>query len=214
MIYGYIFNKVNPTDQETSTLPLNIPSARKQIKVIKEKYNQTYLLTTTAYLSDIDLPAKIKARDTIVIYSVTTLGKTFDEALACYNNLINNKIDVESISEPYANSSYVREAFKKAKQEMQASGQTQKIQTAGLSYYLQEMIKIAYKTATTKRTPGPKAKDNQGDSKRAKQIKSQILKYSKHFNHGSTLNNNEVIRLIGVAKNTFYKYKKQLEAET
>ena len=211
MIYGYIFNKPISTDPTSPPLPLNIPSLKKQAKEIRAKYPQISLITTNTYLSDIDLPSKIKAKDMIVIYSVTILGKTCNEVMNCYNKLITDKIDVESISEPFANSSIFKDVYEKTKQEIQASGQTQKVQTVGLGYYLQEMLKIAYTTATSKKKSGPKPQGKQEESERAKKIKAQILKYSRKFN--GQLTDNLCMRAIGVAKNTFYKYKKQLEAE-
>ena len=41
--------------------------------------------------------------------------------------------------------------------------------------------------------------------------KEQILKYSKDFN--GTLTDIEVMKLIGIANNTYYKYKRELKAE-
>lgn len=41
--------------------------------------------------------------------------------------------------------------------------------------------------------------------------KEQIVKYSKDFN--GTLNDVEVMKLIGIARNTYYKYKRELLGE-
>ncbi len=42
-------------------------------------------------------------------------------------------------------------------------------------------------------------------------MKKQIRKYSKDFD--GTLKDNEVMRLIGISRNTYYKYKKELTQE-
>lgn len=47
-------------------------------------------------------------------------------------------------------------------------------------------------------------------TKKSKKAKEQILKYNKDFD--GTLSDVECIKLIGIAKNTYYDYKKQLKS--
>ena len=46
-------------------------------------------------------------------------------------------------------------------------------------------------------------------TKKGEKVKEAILKYSKDFN--GTLDDVEVMKLVEVAKNTYYKYKKELK---
>lgn len=47
------------------------------------------------------------------------------------------------------------------------------------------------------------------ETKKAKQAKQEILKHSKDFS--GTLNDIDCMKLTGLSRNTFYKYKKQLK---
>ena len=47
--------------------------------------------------------------------------------------------------------------------------------------------------------------------KKAQPMKEQILKYSKDFD--GSLNDVECMKLTGLARNTYYKYKKELKDE-
>ena len=48
-------------------------------------------------------------------------------------------------------------------------------------------------------------------TKKSIQAKTYILKHSKSF--GGELNNEQCWKLAGISKDTFYKYKKELDAE-
>ena len=48
-------------------------------------------------------------------------------------------------------------------------------------------------------------------TRKSVEAKKQIQKYSKEFN--GTLKDNEVMKLVGVARNSYYKYKKELLEE-
>ena len=49
-------------------------------------------------------------------------------------------------------------------------------------------------------------------TKKSIECKKQILKYSKSFN--GSLSDIEVMKLTGLARNTYYKYKKELMNES
>ena len=48
-------------------------------------------------------------------------------------------------------------------------------------------------------------------TKKSIEAKKQILKYSKDFN--GTLKDTEVMKLIGISRNSYYKYKRELNTE-
>lgn len=58
---------------------------------------------------------------------------------------------------------------------------------------------------------GGRIKDTRIETKKAKEQKQVILKHSKDFN--GTLTDPEVIKLTGISRNTYYKYKRELKAE-
>ena len=49
------------------------------------------------------------------------------------------------------------------------------------------------------------------EAKKAEPAKQLILKHSRDF--GGTLSDGECMRLIGIARNTYYRYKSQLRSE-
>ena len=64
----------------------------------------------------------------------------------------------------------------------------------------------------TKKLNGQKLGHEKGTklvTKKSVWAKEQIRKYSKDF--GGSLNDAECIRMIGIARGTFYKYKRELE---
>ena len=56
-----------------------------------------------------------------------------------------------------------------------------------------------------------KSKGDTWETKKSKEVKQIILKHSKDFN--GTLADADVMTLTGLARNTYYKYKKELKEE-
>ena len=67
---------------------------------------------------------------------------------------------------------------------------------------------VALGETPEKQKPG-RAEGSTIETRKAKEQKQVILKHSKDFN--GTLSDAEVMKLTGLARNTFYKYKKQLK---
>lgn len=56
-----------------------------------------------------------------------------------------------------------------------------------------------------------RAKGSKVETKKAIEAKKQIRKHSKDF--GGNLSDVDCMKLIGLARNTFYKYKREMKAE-
>ena len=76
---------------------------------------------------------------------------------------------------------------------------------------LQQRTKEGLKTAVRYGKKPGLAKGSKLVTKKSIQAKAYILKHSKSF--GGELNNEQCWKLAGISKDTFYKYKKELELE-
>ena len=141
--------------------------------------------------------------------------------------LFGNGIDIIFIKEPQINTTTYKEAMNKT---IPLTNTSVDFILDGINKYLMELaksqIKLAFSVAQKEvddlhqrtkeglvtarlngKTLGHKA-NTPIITKKSIQIKENILKYSKYFN--GTLSDNEVIKLCGCSKKTFYKYKKVL----
>lgn len=76
---------------------------------------------------------------------------------------------------------------------------------------LQQRTKEGLKTAVQHGKKPGLTKGSKLVTKKSLQAKEYIKKHSKHF--GGELNNEQCWKLAGISKDTFYKYKKELELE-
>ncbi len=179
----------------------------------------------------------LKPGDTIVFDSVSRLSRDAESGAALYEDLYQKGINLIFLNEPYCNTDCYRQA---AAASIPPTGNeiadiyieaTNKV----LMLLARNQIVLAFEQAEKERLDlcnrvkdGMKAaKDEaarQGIDKRyglapgtkltthksisAKEI---IVKHSKNFN--GTLDDAEVIKLCGISRNTFYRYKRQLKQE-
>lgn len=167
-------------------------------------------------------------KDNIIVFdSVSRMSRNAEEGFGIYKELFNNGVELVFIKEPHINT----ETYKKAlTNNIEMTGTTVDYILEGINKYLfalaEEQIKIAFNQSEkevkdlqqrtkegieTARLNGKQIGQPKGIkliTKKSIVAKEQILKYSKDFN--GTLKDIEVMKLIGLARNTYYKYKKQL----
>lgn len=210
-------------------------SIDRQIRNIKAEYNaavivtEAYSGTTTNRPEWNKLYKKVKAGDTIVFDSVSRMSRNADEGFALYEELFNRDIELVFLKEPHINTS----TYKKALQNNIAlTGTNVDFILEGVNKYLmalaKEQIKLAFEQSEkevedlhqrtkegieTARLNGKQIGQKQGAkliTKKSIEAKEQIQKYSKDFN--GTLSDADCIKLTGLARNTYYKYKRELKA--
>lgn len=173
---------------------------------------------------------QVEKGDTIVFDSVSRMSRNAVEGFELYEQLYNKGIELIFIKEAHINTTTYKQAL---------TNNVQMTNTAvdsilkGVNEYLlalaKEQIKIAFNQAEkevkdlqqrtkegieTARLNGKQIGQTKGTkltTKKSMIAKQQIQKYSKDF-HG-TLKDTEVMKLIGVARNSYYKYKKELAEE-
>lgn len=211
-------------------------SIERQIRNIKGEYD-TAIITTEVYTgTKQDRPEwnklyrKVKSGDTIVFDSVSRMSRDAEEGFALYENLYNKGVELIYIKEPHINTS----TYKKALQNnVSMTGTNVDYILEGVNKYLmalaKEQIKLAFEQSEkevkdlhqrtkegieTARLNGKQIGQKQGAklvTKKSVESKKLIQKHSKDFD--GALSDVDCMKLIGLARNTYYKYKKEIKEE-
>ena len=216
-----------------STMKQNI---ERQIRNVKEQYPDAVIVTDEYTGTKLDRPGwtklykQIKPGDTIVFDQVSRMSRDADEGFRVYEDLYNQGVNLIFLKEPHINT----ETYKKAMETgVPMTGTNVDFILEGVNKYLlslaKEQIRLAFDQAEkevedlhqrtregieTARLNGkqigqkPGAKLTTKKSLRAKEI---IRKHSKDFE--GTLSDPDVMKLIGCARGSYYKYKREMKNE-
>lgn len=208
-------------------------SIERQIRNIKAAY-PTAVIVEEAYTgTKIDRPAwsklikSVKAGDTIVFDSVSRMSRDAEEGFNTYQDLFTKEINLVFLKESYINSDTYRNALKT---NIELTGTTVDYILNGINQYLlalaKEQIRLCFLQSEkevqdlhqrtregllTARLNGKqvgRATGSKISTKKSIEAKAQILKYSKNFN--GNLDDLDVIKLTGVSRKSYYKYKREL----
>lgn len=225
MIYGY--TRISTKQQSIERQIRNIKDLYPNAVIIEEIYTGTKIYGRKEFDK---LLKKVKAGDTIVFDSVSRMSRNAEEGFELYQELFNRGIELIFIKEQHINTTTYKQALTN---NVQLTGTTVDFILEGINKYLlalaKEQIKLAFiqsekevkdlqqrtkEGLETARLNGKQIGQPKGaklTTKKSIQAKEQIQKYSKDF--GGTLKDIEVMKLIGVARNSYYKYKKELVEE-
>lgn len=196
MVYGYC--RISTKQQNIERQVRNITKRFPDAKLYKEAY-------TGATLDRPEfnkLLKKVKPGGTIIFDSVSRMSRNTEDGVSIYKKLREKGVNLIFLKEPYASTEYfvsydlIEASLKQAEIERD------------------NMIQATKEGIETARLAGKQiggklgAKLNVKKSKRAKQL---ILKYSKTFM--GELRDDECLRIVGISRNTYYKYKKELKEE-
>ncbi len=168
-----------------------------------------------------------KRGDMIIFDSVSRMSRNADEGVETYFILYETGIQLIFLKEHYIDTTVYAEN-KRDKIELQGTDEDEIFK--GLNNYFRKLaerqIRIAFEQAEkevedlhqrtkegieTARLNGKQIGQRPGNRlvvKKRKPAEEQIIKYSKTFN--GTLNDAECIRLTGLSRNTYYRYKQGL----
>lgn len=226
MIYGYA--RISKPTQ----------SIDRQIRNIKD-FDQTAIIFQEAYTGTRQdrpqwqkLQKRLKSEDTIIFDSVSRMSRNAEDGYKEYETLYNKGINLIFLKERHIDTETYRTALNK---QIATTGNeiadtyidaTNKV----LMLLAKQQIKIAFEQAekevkdlqkrtsegmqTAKRNGKQigRAKGSTVTTKKSIEAKKIIQKHSIDF--GGTLTDREVMCMIGsIAKNTYYKYKKELKEE-
>ena len=224
-VYGYcrISTKKQSIDRQVRNIENIYPSAI----IIQEAYTGTKVEGRTEFNK---LLKQVKEGDTIVFDSVSRMSRNAEEGFELYKDLFDKGINLVFLKEQYINTDTYKQALTN---NIPMQGNEVDFLLEGINKYLlalaEKQIKIAFEQAEkevkdlqqrtkegieTARLNGKQIGGVTGKklvTKKSIQAKADIKKYSKDFE--GTLKDTEVMKLTGLARNTYYKYKKELVSE-
>ena len=231
--YGYC--RISTPQQSIDRQERNIKAKYPKAHISKEAYTGTKVEGR----KELDKILKaVKPGDTIVFDSVSRMSRNATEGIALYEELYNKGIELVFLKEPHINTATYREALQKQIDVTVNTGDTATdtfINTIieALKHFQMDLakkqIELAFAQAEkevqdlhqrtaegiqTARLNGKQIGQKQGaklNVKKKAPAMEQIKKYSKDFE--GTLKDTEVMQLVGLARNTYYKYKSELKTE-
>ena len=208
----------------------------RQIRNIKAEYPNAIIIQEAYTGTTIDrkewnkLYKAVKAGDTIIFDSVSRMSRNAVGGFTAYEELFRRGVELVFLKEPHINTKTFKTAIETA---IPMTGTNLDFILDGVNKYLmalaKEQIIIAFQQAEkevadlhqrtregieTARLNGKQIGLKQGTKlnvKKSAPAKEAIRKYSKDFD--GVLEDAEVIKLAGISRNTYYKYKRELKEE-
>ena len=222
MIYGYC--RISRAKQ----------SIERQIRNIKAVYPEAVIIEEVFTRTRIDrkewnkLTSKVKCGDTIVFDSVSRMSGNAEEGFTAYEELYNSGVNLVFLKEPHINTDTYKQALQN---NVVLTGGTVDYILEGVNKYLlalaKEQIRLAFQQSEkevedlhqrtregliTAKLNGKQVGQKKGaklTTKKSIAAKEVIAKHSKDFN--GTLSDIDVMKLTGLSRNTYYKYKAEMK---
>jgi len=221
--YGRISTKRQSIDRQIR----NILAAYPDAIIFKEVFTGTKFYGR----KELDkLLRVVKAGDRIIFDSVSRFARDSDRGVALYFELYDKQISLVFLKEPHINTEVYREALQR---QVVLTGEDVDYILEGVNQYLHKLaekqIRIAFEQAekevedlhkrtaeglVTAKLEGKQVGGIKGKKlnvKKAIAAKSKIEELSKDFD--GTLNDIDLMAVVGVSRNTFYKYKREILIE-
>lgn len=220
-IYGYA--RISTSKQNIERQVRNIEREYPRAVIIREAYTGTKLDRKEWG----KLFSTVQAGDTIVFDSVSRMSRNAEDGFAAYEELYTRGVNLVFLKEPHISTATYKRVLERS---VPMTGTSVDYILAGINRYLlelaREQIRLAFEQAEkevedlhqrtkegieTARLNGKQIGQRQGaklTTKKSVAAKEIISRHSKDF--GGTLSDTEVMKLAGLARNTFYKYKREL----
>jgi len=221
--YGRISTKRQSIDRQIR----NILAAYPDAIIFKEVFTGTKFYGR----KELDkLLRVVKAGDRIIFDSVSRFARDSDRGVALYFELYDKQISLVFLKEPHINTEVYREALQR---QVTLTGEDVDYILEGVNQYLRKLaekqIRIAFEQAEkevedlhkrtsegllTAKLEGKQVGGVKGrklNVKKAIAVKSKIQELSKDFD--GSLNDKDLMAVVGVSRNTFYKYKREILIE-
>ena len=225
-VYGYC--RISTAKQSIERQERNIKDYDSKAVILKEQYTGT----------DMERPIftkllkTVRKGDTIIFDSVSRMSRTATGGFQMYKELFKMGVDLVFLKEPHINTSTYRTAISNsisltgneiADVYIQATIRVLMLlaeQQVHLAFEqsqkevqdLQERTKEGIVTARLNGKVIGRPTGSRIVTKKCKECKSKILKYSRKFN--GTLADADIIKLLSISRNSYYKYCKELREET
>lgn len=221
-VYGYA--RISTKQQSIDRQIRNIKELHKDAIIVQEAYTGTKIDRTGWNR----LYKTVKEGDTIVFDSVSRMSRNAEEGIKVYFDLYDRGVELIFLKEGYINTATYKQSINRA---LELTGNKIadvyiKATNEVFKLLAEEQIKIAFEQAQkevddlhqrtkegieTARMNGKQIGGIKGKKltvKKAIQAKEIIKKHSKDFD--GNLSDPDVIKLAGISRNSYYKYKKEL----
>lgn len=221
-IYGYA--RISRKSQSIDRQIRNIKAAYPEAVIAEEAFTGTKIQGRKAL--DKVLKA-VKPGDVLVFDSASRMSRNADEAVTLYEDLYNKGVSLVFLKEPQINTDVYRDALK---DRVPMTGTDVDVILEALNRYFillaKKQVRIVFDQAekevedlhkrTSEGIQTARLEGKQiGHEKGVKMItaksldaKEKIRRYSADFE--GTLSDPEVIRLTGISRNSYYKYKREM----
>ena len=223
MVYGYC--RISTPKQNIERQVRNILSAYPDAYIVKEVYTGT----KSAGRKEFERLLRIVSLgDTIIFDSVSRMSRNAREGFSDYKQLYNAGVNLVFLKEPGINSATYREALTN---QVPLTGGDVDLILEGINKYLLRLaeiqIRIAFEQAEkevrdlhrrtsegllTAKLQGKRVGTPKGatfETKKSVAAKKKMLEICRDF--GGTLSDKDAMKVLSVASNTFYKYKRELK---
>lgn len=223
-VYGYA--RISTPKQSIDRQIRNIQRSHPEAVVVQEAYTGTKLDRKEWNKLD----SIVKRGDTIIFDSVSRMSRNAEEGYMAYEALYTRGVNLIFLKEPHINTDTYKSALQS---NVPMTGTTVDYILEGVNRYLlalaKEQIRLAFEQAEkevedlhqrtregieTARLNGKQIGQRQGaklTTKKSVAMKQVIAKHSRDF--GGSLTDAEVIKLTGLSRNTYYRYKKAMREE-
>lgn len=229
--YGYC--RISTPKQSIDRQKRNISSAYPEAVIVEEIFTGT---KTDGRKEFEKLCKVVKPGDTIIFDSVSRMSRNAAEGFEQYQAFFNNGVELVFLKEQHINTATFKQAMEKQISTSfdsgdKATNELMQAITEAINRYMmslaEKQIIIAFEQSEkevedlhqrtregieTARLQGKQIGQKQGAKlivKKAAIAKEQIKKHAKTF--GGTLDDADCIKLTGLSRNTYYKYKKELK---
>lgn len=221
-IFGYA--RVSTKMQKTERQIENIKKAFPEAVIIAESYTGTKMDRPKWN----ELYKQLKKGDTVVFDEVSRMSRNAEEGFQVYKELFDKGVDLVFLKESTLNTSNFREAMQA---KIALTGSDVDLILEGVNKFLMKLaenqIKSAFETAEHEvdflhqrisegvrraQADGKRVGTEKGrklTTKKSIESKEIIKKHSKDF--GGSLNDIELMKMTGLSRNTYYRYKRELK---
>ncbi len=229
-VYGYC--RISTPKQSIERQVRNILKIYPDAHIIREIFTGTKFQGRKEFEK---LYKAAKPGDTIVFDSVSRMSRTAEEGFALYKALFERSVELVFLKEPHINTETYRQIMDNQVKTIPQSGDvaTDRLMISiieALNQYTlalaEKQILLAFEQSEkevmdlrqrtkegieTARLNGKNIGQKKGSklvTKKSEKAKELILKHGKDFN--GSLNDIDCIKLVGVSRKSYYKYKKEL----
>lgn len=225
MDYGYV--RISKPTQSKERQFRNILAAAPSVRIFDEAFTGTKMQRPEWS----KLVAKVKAGDTIIFDSVSRMSRNAEEGVATYFELLDKGVSLVFLKEHYIDTDTF---LASTADKIALTGTDEDELFKGINNYFRKLaerqIRIAFEQAQkevddlhqrtregmeTARLNGKQIGIEKGTkltTKKSLASKEAIRKHSIDF--GGSLSDADCIKLTGISRNSFYKYKRELKEET